>query len=85
MTYPPPMKQACLVCSGDVSVASQVWPRLGLVAPLLGLAGLVRLGPLNPPASELKKLLCSQPCPVSVITQGSGSAALYPGLPRAAL
>lgn len=43
------MKQAGLLCSGDV------------------LLGLVRLGPLHPPVSELKGLLCPQPCPVSAL------------------
>lgn len=47
------------------------------------LLGLVRLGPLNLPVSELKGLLCPQPCPVSALTQGSGlhGGVLFPRLP----
>lgn len=47
------------------------------------LLGLVRLGPLNPPVSELKELLCSQPCPVSALTEGPGlhRGVLFPRLP----
>lgn len=51
------------------------------------LLGLVRLGPLNPPVSERKGLLCPQPCPVSALTQGPGlhGCVLYPRLPRTIL
>lgn len=51
------------------------------------LLGLVRLGPLHPPVSELKGLLCPQPRPVSALTQGPGlhGGVLYPRLPRATL